>query len=146
MNFANITILLLFCGMTGFLRHISCIALLCTYILSYMGIGIHNCSEEGVSHLVLLAGDISCESVHHHHHEDEHHHHAGCCTTEILVITDAQDSDTGSQTHIVPVLSAALSQPLAAAPAAASCRSAAPSLFTGIPPGIPRALISVWRL
>ncbi len=132
--------------MVVLLRHISCIALLCTYIFSYMGIGIHTCSAEGVSHLVILTGDISCETVHHHHHDDEHHHHDGCCDTEIIVISDAQDSNNGNQTHFVPDLSAALCQMLAAAIPAASCSTSTPSFFTSIPPDIPRAFITAWRL
>ena len=68
-----------------------------TYVLSYMGFGVHICHDDGSRHFVWLIGDISCEAIHHHSHGSDHdHHHGDCCTTQVYVLTDAQDSDNGT--------------------------------------------------
>lgn len=99
-------------------RAISCTLLAIIYVCGYMGFGVHVCADEGTRSLVLLAGDMSCESLHHHHHccecgaEDcdchhygchsEHHDsHHRCCSTEIISINDVQDADNGSSIHSI---------------------------------------------
>lgn len=132
--------------MAKLLRKITCIVIACAYILGYMGIGIHSCSEEHVSHLVLLVGDISCESVHHHHHDGEHHHYDGCCTTEIIAISDAQDSSNGDTVQIAPEVSALPAQPLFALLTPAVTAEAPEPEVSVVPPDLIRATLSVWRL
>ena len=79
-------------------RSLLCLLTALTYVLAYMGFGIHTCHDDGSRHLVWLYGDVSCEAIHHHSHEADHdHHHDGhCCSTQVFVVTDAQDSDTGA--------------------------------------------------
>ena len=78
-------------------RFLLCLMTAFTYVLGYMGFGIHTCHEDGSRHLVWLCGDVSCEAIHHHSHESDHdHHHDGhCCSTQVFVVTDAQDSAPG---------------------------------------------------
>lgn len=100
-------------------RTISCTFLAIIYVCGYMGFGMHICADEGTRSLVLLAGDMSCESLHHHHHccecgvEDCDCHHDGChseyndshhrcCSTVIISINDVQDADSGASVHFVP--------------------------------------------
>jgi hypothetical protein len=79
-------------------RNIFCLLIAVTYILGYMGFGVHFCHEDGSRHLVWMFGDVSCEAIHHHSHDadHDHHHDDGCCSTHIFVLTDAQDSDNGT--------------------------------------------------
>lgn len=132
--------------MVRLLRDITCIVMTCAYILGYMGIGIHSCSEEHVSHLVLLVGDISCQSVHHHHHDVEHHHHGGCCTTEIIALSDAQDSSNGNTVQLAPEVSALHAQPIFALLTPALAAEAPEPEASATPPDLIRASLSVWRL
>lgn len=99
--------------MKKFLLYFSSTVLLFIYILSYIGFGIHKCTCNGTTDVVLLIGDTSCEKIHthihlnqllshtdsdsntHHHHCDHHNNQQNsdeCCKTEILVLTDAQDN------------------------------------------------------
>lgn len=56
-------------------KHIFCVVLILTYVLSYMGFGIHECMCEGTKDLILMMGDTSCEAIHSHTHP---HLHTGC--------------------------------------------------------------------
>ena len=79
-------------------RSLLCLLTVLTYVLAYMGFGVHTCHEDGSRHFVWMYGDTSCEAIHHHSHEADHdHHHDGhCCSTQVFVVTDAQDSDSGT--------------------------------------------------
>ena len=75
-------------------RTLLCLLTAFTYVLAYMGFGIHTCHDDGSRHFVWMYGDVSCESIHHHSHGEDHDHHHGedCCTTQVFVLTDAQDN------------------------------------------------------
>jgi len=100
--------------------------LILTYMLSYIGFGVHTCSCDGTMQVILLFNNLSCETIHthihlkgshEHHHGDgccdegsetgdsgercTHNHDDGCCHTDIMVITD--DQDDSRQTNLVQV-------------------------------------------
>ncbi len=102
------------------------ILLTVTYMLSYIGFGIHTCSCDGTIQVILLFDNLSCETIHahihlkgshEHHHGDgccdeesetrdsgegcTHNHEDGCCRTDIMVLTD--DQDDSRQTNLVQV-------------------------------------------
>ena len=88
-------------------RTLLCLLTAFTYVLAYMGFGIHTCHDDGSRHLVWLYGDVSCESIHHHSHGEDHDHHhgEGCCTTQVFVLTDAQDNAPDVERIVVPEIS-----------------------------------------
>lgn len=88
-------------------RILLCLLTAFTYVLGYMGFGIHTCHDDGSRHLVWMYGDVSCEAIHHHSHEADHdHHHDGhCCSTQVFVLTDAQDNAPGIDRIAVPEIS-----------------------------------------
>ncbi|MCR5710683.1 MAG: hypothetical protein K6G79_09420 [Bacteroidales bacterium] len=79
-------------------RHMIRFIVAATYVFAISGFGIHTCHEDGSRHFVWMLGDVSCETIHHHSHGEDHDHHHGhgCCHTEVCVVSDAQDSDSGS--------------------------------------------------
>lgn len=85
-----------------------------TYVLAYMGFGVHTCHEDGSRDFVWMLGDVSCEHIHHHGHDTDHghHHDDGCCTTQVYVLTDAQynapaTADLSAPELALPMLSEA---------------------------------------
>ena len=118
-----------------------------TYVLAYMGFGIHYCHDDGSRHFVWMYGDISCEEIHHHSHgaDHDHHHEDGCCTTQVYVLTDAQDNVSddariAAPEHALPLLAEA-------APAMPVLDSHRTLLAWDSPPPVSapsRALLSVW--
>jgi len=111
--------------MNRFFTYTAAALLTVTYLLSYIGFGIHTCTCNGTREVILLFNNLSCDTIHahihlagheHHHgdgadddctepaiagHECTHRHHDGCCHTDIMVITDAQDDSR--QTNLVQV-------------------------------------------
>ena len=85
-------------------RNLLCLLLAVSYVLAYMGFGIHTCHGDGSRHFVWMYGDVSCESIHHHSHgeDHDHHHEGGCCSTQVFVLTDAQDNASGVDRIIIP--------------------------------------------
>lgn len=106
--------------MKGILTQSAAAMLILTYLLSYIGFGIHTCSCSGSTEVILLFNNLSCETIHTHihligtggHHQGDgcgpeddhsgcvHHHREGCCHTDIMVLTD--DQDDSRQTEMVP--------------------------------------------
>lgn len=84
-------------------RHIiPTVLLLAVYMISYIGVGIHECSAEGTREIVSLLGRECAHPHNEHHDENCHHdgscHHEGnCCHTSILSISEA-DNGGGSDT------------------------------------------------
>ena len=129
-------------------RYLSCLMMAITYVLAYMGVGIHTCHEDGSRHLFLMFGDVSCERIHHHSHgsDHDHHHGHGCCTTQVYVVTDAQDSTPDAAHFSVPEIQ------LPALAEAVTMPSVLPGHRTLLqwdspPPEIPvtQSFLSVWK-
>jgi len=85
-------------------RHILSLLVTLSYVFAYMGFGIHTCHDDGSRHFVWMMGDVSCEAIHHHSHGEDHDHHHDdhCCSTQVYVLTDAQDSVSGSAQIAAP--------------------------------------------
>ena len=127
-----------------------CCLLALAYVFSYAGFGIHTCHEDGSRHFVWMLGDVSCEQIHHHSHDadHDHHHDDGCCTTHVYVLTDAQDSDSGTdrmaatpETGFPAIVTTPCFAELLPGHLAEH-RSDAPPL----PEGTSLSLLSVWRM
>ena len=128
-------------------RTLLCLLTAFTYVLAYMGFGIHTCHDDGSRHLVWLYGDVSCESIHHHSHgeDHDHHHSGGCCTTQVFVLTDAQDNAPDVERIVVPEISLPLLAEVLSFLPVVTERNHTTAVDT--PPLISpptRALLSVW--
>lgn len=79
------------------------IILLCVYTVSTMGFGIHQCSTDRTTKILLLVGENPCSHTHHHNGVCEcghpHHHDASCCNTKVYVV-DAPS--TAGHTVVTP--------------------------------------------
>ena len=130
-------------------HHIFRLLIALTYVLAYMGFGIHTCHADGSRHFVWMLGDISCEAIHHHSHDadHDHHHEGGCCSTQVYVLTDAQDSVSDDARIATPEVSVPLlAEAAPAAPVMAAHRSL---LAWDSPPpvrSLSRSLISIWLI
>jgi len=108
--------------MRQFLTYMAAGLLILTYLLSYIGFGIHTCSCSDSRQVILLFNNLSCEKIHahihvlgtHEHHPGDgcedcheaehgcpHDHQDGCCHTDIMVLTD--DQDDSRQTEFINV-------------------------------------------
>ena len=73
------------------------VLLICVYMATSMGIGVHTCSTEGSLQVKLLAGEEVCN--HHHDQECDHEHKAcgcdahdsRCCHTLVYRLDKDQD-------------------------------------------------------
>lgn len=116
--------------MKSLLKYFFCTVLICVYVFSYMGFGLHECKCEGTKDLILMLGDTSCEAIHSHTHSHIHtgcehphshphtvgcHHgeegcsccddhiseHGGnCCDTSIYVVSADQDGGKNSVANV----------------------------------------------
>lgn len=108
--------------MNRILTYLAAGLLTLTYLLSYIGFGIHTCSCSGSRQVILLFNNLSCEKIHAHIHirgAHDHHpgdgcreceesghecaqnHQDGCCHTDIMVLTE--DQDDSRQTEFINV-------------------------------------------
>ncbi len=96
-------------------RHIiPTILLLTVYMVSYIGLGVHECSAEGTKEFVSLLGHECAHPHHEHHDENCHHdgachHEGGCCHTTIYSISEADNGGGNDALHnYIPDLSSIL--------------------------------------
>ncbi len=74
--------------MKSFLKYTLTIAILLVYFVSSTGFGLHVCSSEGTSELLILTSKTSCEDIHEgcpcgSDHCKKSTHDNNCCKTEI---------------------------------------------------------------
>lgn len=158
--FANIHIFIIFAPMKTFARNIFSVLLIILYVIGFVGFGVHECRTEETINVLLMMGDVSCESIHDHSHDHNgccefhcvvHNSHftdcsGNCCDTEVYVITSDQNSlqdedlKLSAQNIVLPL----------------SCDDLIADSFTSAafpsrdlaPPkvGLLRSALSVWRL
>lgn len=158
--FANIHIFIIFAPMKTFARNIFSVLLIILYVIGFVGFGVHECRTEETINVLLMMGDVSCESIHDHSHDhngcsdsrcDSHLFHytdcsGECCSTDIFVVSSeqdrVQDEDTGlfAQIVAIPLLCDDLT-------ALYSNEADFPSRdFTPPKVGLLLSALSVWRL
>jgi hypothetical protein len=141
-------------------KHLFCALFTIFYIVGFVGFGVHKCHIEGTTDLVLMMGDVSCESIHDHihdHHDcceshcDSYPFHftdcsGECCSTAVFVVTSEQerlqDEDSGlfAQITTTPLLCDDLTA-LSFGTAGFPSRDLTPPKV-----GLLLSAISVWRL
>lgn len=146
--------------MKTLVKHLFCALFTIFYIVGFVGFGVHKCHIEGTTDLVLMMGDVSCESIHDHTHDhhdcceshcDSHSFHytdcsGECCSTDVFAVTSDQEHPQDENSGLVAQVIAA---PLLCDDLTALFSDSADFPSRDITPpkvGLLLSAISVWRL
>lgn len=81
------------------------VLILAVYLVSYIGVGVHECRAEGSKEIISFLGREVAHPHHEQHHdEDCHHdgacHHDGnCCQTSVISISEADNGGGNDTLH-----------------------------------------------